>query len=283
MKGKYLKWGFGVVAIGAVGTLLDAFLLEKYFFDLKTYNIGKQGQGKRLKLVLLTDMHFKEELYRHHRKLASTINQLQPDLIMMAGDTLDTGGRVEPVAEFLRLLSTDVHKVAIPGNHDHKSAVSISQLKSVLEQYNGHLLVNESKCFQLNGQTVMVTGLDDFIEGVGDLEAAVEKVGFEENHLLLLHSPLQQKQALEKVEQINKVREASDKLNIRYIFAGHNHGGQVRLPDYVPVLPGCSGDYVNGWYNDKPPFLYVSKGFGTSAVPFRFFARSEVILFNYYV
>jgi hypothetical protein len=73
----------------------------------------------------------------------------------------------------------------------------------------------------------------------------------------------------------------NDQLNMQYIFAGHNHVGQVRFSSFVSVLPEHSGNYVNGWFNRDKPKLYESKGFGTSGLPFRFDARSEVILFYY--
>lgn len=126
----------------------------------------------------------------------------------------------------------------------------------------------------------MITGLDDFIEGDASFKDAVKNVGREENHILLIHSPKQQDKVLEKIKKMNAKRSEEKQLNIQYIFAGHNHGGQVRIFGYAPALPEKSGKYMNGWYNHKPPYLYVSRGFGTSTLPVRFCARSEVTVFN---
>ncbi len=83
---------------------------------------------------------------------------------------------------------------------------------------------------------------------------------------------------------INASLPKDEQLNISYIFAGHNHGGQVTLFGlYAPVLPKKSGDYLKGWYNQEKPYLYLSKGFGTSTLPFRFGARAEITLFYYYI
>lgn len=79
---------------------------------------------------------------------------------------------------------------------------------------------------------------------------------------------------------MNQLRNDEEKLNLQYIFAGHNHGGQVRIFGFAPVMPEKSGHYVNGWYNAKSPYLYVSKGFGTSTLPFRFGARAELTVFD---
>ncbi|MFD3000651.1 metallophosphoesterase [Pontibacter toksunensis] len=284
MKRNNMKWALGVLALGAAGlVLLDSLFLEKYFFEVKPFDIGNKSRGgKKLRILLLTDLHFRHHLFPYYRKLAAKVNQLQPDLLFVTGDTLDSTGIIKPMDEFFSLLDQQIQKVAIPGNNDYKADRSLEHLKAAYEKHQVDFLVNESKAYSVQGTRVMVTGLDDFIEGESHFKKVVKEVGREEHHLLLVHSPLQQEAVKEKITQINRERSAADQLNIRYVFAGHTHGGQIRLPGYVPVLPGMSGDYVNGWYNDSAPFLYVSRGFGASTIPMRFDARSEVTLFNYY-
>lgn len=278
---KLLKWGlFGsLVAAGLV--LLDAWVLEKYFFEVKHYTIGDKKSKKKLKVVLLTDLHFGDTLWPFQKKLIKKINKMNPDLLLIAGDIIDQNGTWQPAKDFFSSLRKSIPKVAIPGNHDHKNDVSMSMLRHILETNNCSFLMNETVILNICGKRVAVTGLDDFIEGNGSLEKAVENVGYEEHHLLLVHSPLQQEVVLAEMERLNKTRTEEDQLNIQYIFAGHNHGGQVRLPGYVPVLPAKSGDYIEGWYNDHSPYLYVSRGFGTSSIPFRFMARSEMVVLKY--
>ncbi|GAB3179827.1 hypothetical protein [Telluribacter humicola] len=43
-----------------------------------------------------------------------------------------------------------------------------------------------------------------------------------------------------------------------------------------------AGNYVKGWYNQQKPYLYVSKGFGTSTVLLRLGARAEIAMFEYF-
>ncbi|MDX5436395.1 MAG: metallophosphoesterase [Pontibacter sp.] len=283
MNKHYLKWGLGVAAVAAAGVLLDSLVLEKYFFDVKHFDIGEGKSGKVLKLALLTDLHLKHHLYPQHRRLASRINQLKPDLLLITGYTLDSMGKASTADEFLGLINDSIPKAAIPGNHDHLAADSLAQLQEAYVRHNCQLLVNTSKAYTLQNTRLMVTGLDDFIRGKSNVPAALEGVGTEQHHLLLIHSPLQQEQAMSEISKLNQQRAASEKVQVSYIFAGHSHGGQVRLPGYVPVHPKKSGDYLEGWYNSKPPYLYVSKGFGTSRLPVRFLARSEMVVFNYHV
>lgn len=283
MKRENKEWMVAGLATIALGLLADALFFEKYFFQIKRFDIGNKGSSKKIKLVLLTDLHFRKTLWPYYRRLAEKVNQLQSDLILITGDSLDSSGKTAPMNHFFDLLDQRIQKVAIPGNHDHKADNDLSSIKKVYQRHNCHFLVNESKAYTICGEQIMITGLDDFIEGESRFAEAVKEVGEEQHHLLLVHSPLQQEVVRDKINKINKERDPSSQLNISYIFAGHNHGGQVRLPGWVPVLPEKSGNYINGWYSKNRPYLYVSKGFGTSTVPFRFGARAEVTVFNYCV
>lgn len=284
MKQKNLLYlGAALASAAALGVLLDALFLEKYFFEIKQFDIGRKDGGKSLKLALVTDLHFKHRVLPQYEKLAGTINELHPDLLLITGDILDSGGKLETARRFFEMLQQSIRKVAVPGNNDYEAETSISQLRKMLEKYNCNLLVNESKVYEIRDTRLMVTGLDDLMRGQSNLSKAVDDIPAEENHILLVHNPLHHEHAIEELEKINSKRNQDNRLSIDYVFAGHTHGGQVRLPGYVPVLPPRSGNYVNGWYNDKPPYLYVSRGFGTSTLPFRFFARSELTVFNYCV
>ncbi|MEI6947374.1 metallophosphoesterase [Paraflavisolibacter sp. H34] len=281
MKPVYWKWGAAAGAAVVGAALLDALVLERYFFQLKKIHIGNKESRRKLRLLLLTDLHLKDSVWPFHSRLARKINQLAPDLILISGDTVDTTGKAATADRFFGLLHPHLPKAAILGNHDHLEPDSLERLKSVFHKHNCHLLVNDSKCFEIDGVRLTVTGVDDFIEGCPSFTEAVKEVVCEDHHILLVHSPLQQEGVLKELRRINETRSADRRLNIGYIFAGHNHGGQVRLPGYVPVLPKYSGNYVNGWYNRQAPYLYVSRGFGTTALPFRFGARAEVTLFHY--
>ena len=281
MKPVYVKWGLGLILTSITALVLDALFLEKYYFKVKNYFIGKKGSQKHLKLLLITDLHFVKYLRPYHKRLARSINTINPDVLLIAGDLIDYSGELTPAKQFLSLLNKNIPKLAIAGNHDHKNDVSIGALKKLLSQNKGHLLINETKQIIINGELLTITGIEDFIEGKPNLPRALQSVGKAQSHILLVHSPLQQEMVQQELFKINLNRSKTDQIDLQYIFAGHNHGGQVRFGKFAPVLPEQSGNYLDGWYNTSKPYLYVSKGFGTSGVPFRFGARSEIILFHY--
>lgn len=281
MKKRFLYYGLGLLATGAITTLLYAWVGIQYAFEVKRFVIGNKGSNKKIRILLLTDLHFGRQLWGFHYRLLRKIKALRPQLILIAGDLIDQHGQPEPARRFLQRLPFAVPLIAIQGNHDHKNKVSRRTLVKIIENNRGRLLINETVQIEIDNIPFTITGLDDFIEGDSNLTQAVKDIGKEEHHLLLLHSPLQQEGVLKKLGELNARRSVDSQLAIQYIFSGHTHGGQIRIGSFVPVLPKGAGNYVDGWYNNEKPYLYVCKGFGTSAVPFRLGARAEITLFEY--
>jgi len=274
----------GSVAFAATAWILyDALVLEKNLFEVNEFDIGEAEDGRsKIKILLLTDLHL-QTLTKKYRRLAKKINAIEPDLILFGGDSVDQWGTIESLDAFLKILKYKIQKVAIMGNHERAANLDISQLKWTYKKYNCDLLINKSKPYFIKNRRIMVTGVDDVVFGCPNFKKAVNKVGREENHLVLIHSPYQQEDTKYVLEEINRQRPEEEKLNVSYFFAGHNHGGQINFFGFAPVLPRKAGTFVKGWYNEEKPYLYLSKGFGTSSIPVRFGARAEITLFNYFV
>jgi len=63
------------------------------------------------------------------------------------------------------------------------------------------------------------------------------------------------------------------------MLSGHTHGGQIRIPFMRPhFLPQLGEKYVEGLFSIGPMQLYVNRGIGTVALPFRFNCPPEVTL-----
>lgn len=70
---------------------------------------------------------------------------------------------------------------------------------------------------------------------------------------------------------------AADGDTFRLSLSGHTHGGQITLLGWAPWTPPGSGSFVAGEYTTRFGRLYVTRGVGTSLIPLRFGARSEVV------
>ena len=70
--------------------------------------------------------------------------------------------------------------------------------------------------------------------------------------------------------------------NIDLILAGHTHGGQIRLPFLpAPVVPSKYGSkFANGIIKDNKNIMIITRGLGTSILPFRFCSVPELIIIN---
>src|SRR4051812_20797722 len=113
------KWGIRLALAAISLALVDALFFEKYFFETRRFLIGNKKSSKMLTIVLLTDLHFRKSIWAFHRKLARTVNQIRPHLIIISGDVVDMNGYEGPVKEFFDLLDINIPKAAIFGNHDH--------------------------------------------------------------------------------------------------------------------------------------------------------------------
>jgi len=74
----------------------------------------------------------------------------------------------------------------------------------------------------------------------------------------------------------------NDNQNI-LVLAGDTHGGQVPLPSWLWKLLGYEKNtrYEQGWFESGMKKMYVTRGVGTSHLPFRFFRRPEITVFHF--
>lgn len=64
-------------------------------------------------------------------------------------------------------------------------------------------------------------------------------------------------------------------------FTGHAHGGQIRLPIIGALFAPNQGflpEYDGGVHREKNTTMVVSKGIGSSLIPFRVFNKPEIVL-----
>ena len=266
---KFLLGGF-VVTAGAL--LLDAFWGEQFFIEQKQVYLDTDPfADQHFKLLQLSDLHLQSVNYQLEQ-LAKDINKAQPDLIAITGDAIDAGKNHYVLDEFLQLIDKNIPKVAILGNWEYWAGLSFSDLTDIYQKHNCQLLVNQNKRLELKGKSISITGIDDFIGGKPDFETAVKAHQPSDYHIVLNHCPVYS-------DTIAKMQSGNSKVDL--ILSGHTHGGQLNIFGYAPFKPWGSGKYLKGMYHQNNTRIYVSKGIGTTKLPIRFGARSEVTLFHF--
>ena len=257
---------------GIAGIILaDSFLFERFFIETNEFYLGAATKSsKNISFVQVSDLHL-HSISSALIHLAKKINKVQPDLILFTGDMLDEKNNLPLLIRFLNLIDKSIRKVAILGNWEHYAMIDINELNSVYKDNNCKLLINQSIRYMIDNKTVCITGVDDFIGGHADVNAATQDFQKSDYHIILSHCP----QYRDYIP-----REMNKSVPLDFVLSGHTHGGQVNILGYVPYLPEGSGRYLKGWYNTDGPKMYVSKGIGTTLLPVRLGARAEIAIFH---
>jgi len=236
----------GLLALGPI-LLFYAWAIEPYWIEVTRHDVG---EGPRDVVILhLTDLHFSEPGSRERRVL-EILAETKPDLIVITGDSILRDYNQAAFTEFLSQLHATLGIYACLGNWEDWVGPSVTE------------------CYRRAG----VRLLDESTEIVDD--RGIEMIGLSSPRssppaakgrfrIALCHYPI--------------VFPDAAKKGVDLLFAGHTHGGQVRLP-FIGALhtPYASGPYEAGWYQEGAARMYVSRGVGTSIFGLRFLCRPEV-------
>lgn len=223
-----------------------------------------------LKIALLSDIHAGGS-YIDERKLHLIVertNQLQPDLILIAGDFI-SGGRshhdMEPevFAPLLKQFRAPLGVYAVLGNHDWW--YDGEKVRRALEANGIKVLENEVAKIDTRGTSFWLVGLADLWTRPQLIGETIANVPAHVPLIALTHNP-------DIFPQLPQ--------GVSLLLAGHTHGGQVRFP-FVGSVVSVSrfGErYVSGHIVENGRHLFVTTGIGTSIYPVRFNVPPEIVL-----
>jgi len=271
--------GVGFTA-GGGGSLIN----ERGQIDVTRHVLNSEASlsGGRVSFVQLSDLHL-HRIGRHEERVAEAVNRLHLDFLVITGDTIDRADRLSVLDSFLGTLHP-TEGFAVLGNWEHHSQVDLGALERTYSLHNIDLLVNQSVVLEHRGKDLLITGLDDLIEGSPHLERALAGLRPAQQHLILAHCPAHRDILLRDAAWGRNFHPTPPTLAGKnrsvLVLSGHTHGGQKCLAGWAPVLPRGSGRSVAGWYTDGPIPLYVSRGLGTTLLPIRFGAVPEIAYFE---
>jgi uncharacterized protein len=228
--------------------------LEKFDFALPRWDV------KGFRAVVLADVHMNTpRQFQLGKDAARLALEQSADVILLPGDfsNFTDAARLGYVRGFLDVFRDAKCPVfATLGNHDY----STHHPKLLLKEFVGspvRLLRNE--IVDLNG--VSIAGLDD---GLADLYRPDVLVPGEHatSLLTMLHEP-------------DYVDELPSHVSLQ--VSGHSHGGQICLPLGISMhTPPGAWRYVDGFYPEAKVPLFVTRGVGTTGLPYRLFCRPQV-------
>lgn len=218
-----------------------------------------------LRLIHLTDLHMRDYWPRGLDEILDHIAANPPDAILFTGDFVDDKLDYRPalpqVRRFLERLPSRLGTYAIPGNHDGLA------LSHALGDLPVTLLDGQRLCLDHHDAQIELIGLpgpyrydltDDFLQS---LPASSPQ----HLRIILSHFPSHWP--------------AVASLNPALFLAGHTHGGQICLPNGLPILrhDPMPRRLCTGINRLNQTWHIVGRGLGWSGLPFRIFCPSQVI------
>jgi hypothetical protein len=156
-------------------------------------------------------------------------------------------------------------------SNENESCILCHEEKSRSLKKEPHPIVlrNSSIALMIKGRIVNIIGVDDPVTKKSDLRAAIKKIDPEAPSILLAHSP--------------EVFEEASEFEIDLLLSGHTHGGQIFLIKYLRyIFPlEVSLDFIEGFFQKGKALMYVSRGIGTSRLPFRLGIKPEITFFTF--
>ena len=201
-------------------------------------------------------------------RAVSWARERNPDLVVLTGDIVGAGHGARRCVEILSQLRPRLGMFAVSGNHEYGLSKNPFAHRPQVPAWDGSgVRMLRDECVAVtpraDGTRLVVCGAD-YLTGGHRMRGDLPTVG--DVSLLLIHRP----------------PVLGDGMENRYTlaFAGHTHGGQIRIPTpwgkvqvHREKLP-----YVEGIHPWGDGWLAISAGIGTTFLPFRLATRPEVLL-----
>lgn len=232
--------------------------------DVKIPNLSKP-----YKIAQLSDVHIGGLIDKEFIKnLVQDVNSLNPDVVVITGDLVDTKLEyAKDALNELKKLTSTFGTYFIVGNHEYFHGVK--PIIDYVNSLNIKVLENENIYIGEKNEGFFLCGVYDrfghrYKAFIPDINKALEGT---DNHptVLLAHQP----KYLEELETTT---------GIDLVLSGHTHGGQIIPFNFLVKL---QQPYVKGLHkhNDTTQ-IYVNKGTGFWGPPMRLGASSEITLLN---
>ena len=263
--------GFLLGAGFAGGAAAAWSLFEAQWVELRELELPLRGLPRELdgfRVLHLSDLHL-GTLSLSGRALdqaARWAHDRPPDVVVITGDLVRRPGGRGALDGALARLPARHGIFAVLGNHDVDDArdpFSRPTDLSDLHEAGAVLLRDGERTLEVGAARVQIVGVDPAAYKAGSSRPAERADPDADLRILLSHYP----------EIVRRLPQGSFHL----VLAGHYHGGQICVPTPWGKLrlKDLRSSYWEGLFATPSAALHVSRGLGTSFVPFRFLARPE--------
>ena len=304
-KGSVVGAALGVAA--AVGAAAFAYgsLVERNRFTIRHEFVPVLEPGSRQLTVLhLSDLHM-APWQTAKQDWVRALSVLEPDLIVNTGDNLGHPDAIDAVAHALEpfggtpgvfvhgsndyfgpSFKNPLAYFGAPSRHRATEPLDTARLERLFEQQFGWSNLNNNVAsMTVGGSNLEFFGTNDAHrnwDNLGALPGLIDGMREEESWhdisstavpIGVTHAPYQ------------RVLNSFVTNGAEVIFAGHTHGGQVRIPGLPALVTNCDipreqAQGLSVWHHaGRASYLNVSAGLGTSIyAPVRFSCPPEAVL-----
>lgn len=256
---------------------------ENNRIDVSRYEVNVKDlpeSFENYKIVQISDFH-NNMLGSENCKLTDAVEKESPDIIVITGDYIDSRNTNVDIS---LALTEKLVKIApvyyVTGNHERRDLVVLAELERGLKKLGVHVIRSGSEFLERNGEKIQLIGADDlaFYADESLPERDVDK------------------QSYKMIDEIDSIKDDTCPtillehrpsffddyacIGIDVTFAGHEHGGQFRLPFigglYAPD-EGYFPKYSEGMHTSGDSTMIVSRGLGQSVFPFRINNSPELV------
>ncbi len=225
-----------------------------------------------VKIAMISDLHL-GSIGSEGRleEIVSEINELNPDIVCIAGDFFDTNfesiQNPDKAIKTLRKIKATYGIYSCLGNHD--GGETFNQMIAFLEEAGIETLCDE---YEVIDERIILVGRLD-ASPIGGYDGIKRKAL---NEILPSEMTDNEKRLPIIVMDHNPARISEYGENVDLILCGHTHNGQV-FPATLITNTMYTVDY--GYYrkDNKTPHVIVSSGIGTWGLPMRVGSDSEIV------
>lgn len=258
-----------IVVLLTIGTvsygIYNANKIKHVSYDIE---LREKALSSDFKIVMISDLHLGAVNSENRiEKMVQDINNLEPDLVCIAGDIFDNDynaiHKPEEATALLKSITTTYGVYASLGNHD--GGETLNEMMNFLERSNIKLLNDQHVI--IDDSLVLVGRLDPSpIGGFGnmsrkDLTEILAQSDMKLPVVIIDHNP-------ENIDEYGS--------EVDLILSGHTHRGQI-FPGSLFTRAIFAVDYGHYQKDSNSPHVVVTSGVGTWGMPMRVGTNCEIV------